>query len=211
MKAEYIKYKRQTWLPLYPDDLVVRFWYKINQLAMLAASIVFPLYLAFEQVNILTYVIDGLFGLDILIVLSTAAVDEDFNLKTDFAFIFRSSLQRWLIADVLALLPYKEFSSERSLCLLKLIKVLKFLFYSPNRNYKGQHTGVVMKETMTPDTALHISEGIVFFTTVILKALLLIHIFGCLQEYYFGFGYITSIYWSTQTITMIGYGDIDQN
>ncbi|CAD8098420.1 unnamed protein product [Paramecium primaurelia] len=213
-RIEYFKSKKQHILPFYPDQYFIIKWNSFIQLILFLYAIIFPLQLS-NQINIdqILLGIDIIFAIDIIMNFITAYIDENYNLIKEFKLILLNYLKTWMIFDLISLLQYQLFIQQSELQLFKLLRLIKYFIKKPQKNYKGQifyTTNII--DSFSQDTNYYFSEGWIFLSNIILNALLLIHIFGCIFLFNDSdFDYITGVYWSSQTLFTVGYGDIQQN
>ncbi|CAD8180713.1 unnamed protein product [Paramecium octaurelia] len=213
-RIEYFKSKKQSILPFYPDQYFIIKWNSFIQLLLFFYAIVFPLQLA-NQINVdqVLMGIDVIFAIDIMMNFTTAYIDENYNLVKEFKLILLNYLKTWMIFDLISVPQYQLFIQQSELQLFKLLRLVKYFINKPQKNYKGQifYTSNII-DSFSWDTNYYLSEGWIFLSNIILNALLLIHIFGCI--FLFNnthYNYITGVYWSSQTLFTVGYGDIPQN
>ncbi|CAD8199165.1 unnamed protein product [Paramecium pentaurelia] len=213
-RIEYFKQKKQHILPFYPDQYFIIKWNSFIQLLLFLYAIIFPLQLS-NQINIdqILLGIDIIFAIDIIMNFITAYIDENYNLVKEFKLILLNYLKTWMIFDLISLPQYQLFIQQSELQLFKLFRLIKYFIKKPQKNYKGQifyTTNII--DSFSQDTNYYFSEGWIFLSNIILNALLLIHIFGCILLFNDSdFDYITGVYWSSQTLFTVGYGDIPQN
>ncbi|CAD8110106.1 unnamed protein product [Paramecium sonneborni] len=213
-RIEYFKSKNKNILPFYPDQYFIIKWNQFIQFLLFIYAIVFPSHLA-NQIDIdqFLFVIDIIFAIDILMNFITAYIDENYNLIKEFKLIFLHYLKTWMILDIISI-PQYQFSIQQSyLQLFKLFRLIKYFIKKPQKNYKGQiiYTNII-NDSFSLDNNYYHSEGWIFLLNVIMNAFLLIHIFGCISLFHDNsVNYITSVYWSSQTLFTVGYGDIPQD
>ncbi|CAD8178264.1 unnamed protein product [Paramecium pentaurelia] len=213
-RIEYFKQKKQNILPFYPDQYFIIKWNSFIQLLLFFYAIIFPLQLA-NQINVdqILIGIDTIFAIDIMMNFITAYIDENYNLVKEFKLIFFNYLKTWMIFDLISLPQYQLQIQQSELQLFKLLRLVKYFIKKPQKNYKGQiFYTTTINDSFSLDNNYYLSEGWIFLLNVILNAFLLIHIFGCIFLFHDNnFNYITSVYWSSQTLFTVGYGDISQN
>jgi voltage-gated potassium channel Kch len=204
-------------------------------LALVFACIVTPYRIAFVEKDGLDWVIingfvDVLFLLDILIIFNTATYDEDFITIDCRRRISLQYIQSWFFIDLLSIIPFDHLlhSSNRSTSmarivrigrmykLVKLTRLLKMLRLVKDRSKLLKYVNEVMRIGVG-------CERLFFF---VLLFLLMAHIVSCLwvlsasmeddktgtwlesiSESSATEQYITSIYFTIETITTVGYGD----
>ncbi|CAD8105261.1 unnamed protein product [Paramecium sonneborni] len=213
-RIEYFKSKKKNILPFYPDQYLIIKWNQFIQFLLFFYAIIFPSHMA-NQIDVqqILLIIDAIFAFDILMNIITAYIDENYNLVTEFKLIFLHYIKTWMVFDIISLPQYQFLIQQSELQLFKLLRLIKYFIKKPQRNYKGQIFDTnIINDSFSQNNNYQLSEGWIFLLNVILNALLLIHIFGCIFLFHDnGFNYITSVYWSSQTLFTVGYGDIPQN
>ena len=91
--------------------------------------------------NILNFIIDGLFFVDVIVIFFTAVVDENLEMNYHRSYIFRTYITSWFIIDIVAIIPFESFVAKngeaanlvryarigRITKMLKLIKLLRLM------------------------------------------------------------------------------------
>jgi hypothetical protein len=136
----------------YPEDQYKVYWDLFITMILLISCLITPWRIAFADLKkidieeplhweIINYLIDGLFAVDIFVIFNSAYHDDDFNIVVDRKLISKQYLHGWLIVDILAIIPFHLFinveSSESNLNNLarivrlgrmsKLIKMMRLL------------------------------------------------------------------------------------
>ena len=219
----------------YPEDSWVDYWSGFITLVLIFACIVTPYRIAFVEKDALDWIIingfvDFLFLMDILIIFNTAFYDEDFSTIDCRKQISMQYIQSWFFIDVLSIIPFDLIlsASKRSTSmarimrigrmykLVKLTRLLKMLRLVKDRSKILNYVNEVMKIGVG-------FERLFFF---VLLFLLMSHIVSCLwaltamlednlEDTWMSSiadkssteKYITSIYFTIETITTVGYGD----
>ena len=97
---------------IYPEDKLKNFWDPLMTIILLIACITTPIELAFEidsentTDSILSYFIDLMFMIDIILIFFTAFYDEEMETVTDRKTIAKTYLKGWFILDLLAVIPF---------------------------------------------------------------------------------------------------------
>ncbi|CAD8151326.1 unnamed protein product [Paramecium pentaurelia] len=223
-QSKQIHRKRQK-LPFYPDQLYL--WKQFMSLQTAVTLMLYPIYISlsdfneFDSLTIITFLLDGLYLIDIILKQITCQIDNNYNLINTFSDIFLFNLQRWLIFDIISIIPYKLFAPTffhlMGLNLFKLLRFFKYFCYNERYIYQESHNSLEKSEYFEKLFQL---DGKIFSILKIFKNMLIfISLFGCLFHavlLYEGLEsqdnnlsiYIQGLYWAIQTVTVIGYGDI---
>ncbi|CAK93234.1 unnamed protein product (macronuclear) [Paramecium tetraurelia] len=207
------QWKKESILPFYPDDFFIKKWRIFIEILTFSSVILYPIYISFEVNHVIDLVViafDILFLIDIVLNFLTGYIDECNNLIIDFNSIFKHYLKTWLLFDVLSVFPAINYEKEW-FKKFKMIRVLKYFLNNKEVTYKGQENYIQFIESLNPEQEFILKSGTKYLLNVMITTCLLIHIFGCWQHFFDSGDYITNIYWSSQTITTVGYGDIKAN
>ena len=78
-----------------------------------------PVYVAFTRETdssdlwyIVNFTVDFIFGIDIVVIFFSAFYDSDFQLVDNLKDIARNYLTGWFLIDLLAIIPFEEFSKS---------------------------------------------------------------------------------------------------
>ncbi|CAD8156614.1 unnamed protein product [Paramecium pentaurelia] len=218
-------HKKRKKLPFYPNQLQV--WKQFMQLQTSITLMLYPIYISlsdYRSLDVMTIfilILDSLYLIDIILKQITCQIDKNYNLINTFQAIFLFNLQRWLLLDIISIIPYKlfvnNFTEQLCLNLLKLLRFVKYFSYNERQIYQETQTS---KDQSQYFEKLFQLEGKLWSILKIFKnMLILISLFGCLFYSvlkYEGISeedntlkiYIQGLYWAIQTVTVIGYGDV---
>ncbi|CAD8153937.1 unnamed protein product [Paramecium octaurelia] len=218
-------HKKRKKLPFYPNQLQV--WKYFMQFQTSITLMLYPIYISLsdhrslDAMTILILMLDSMYFIDIILKLITCQIDKNYNLINTFQAIFIFNLQRWLVFDLISIIPYKlfvnSFTEQLCLNLLKLLRFVKYFSYNERQIYQETQTS---KDQSQYFEKLFQLEGKLWSILKIFKnMLILISLFGCLfysVQQYEGIQaednaisiYIHGLYWAIQTVTVIGYGDV---
>jgi len=104
---------------------------------MLVGTIFYPLYPTDDDFDGIVFGVDIIFLLDIVITFNLGYVDDNFNLNISYIKIARTYIKGWFILDIITIMPYKIMIEYRLFGFIKLLKIIKYLFYHPNKHYNG--------------------------------------------------------------------------
>ena len=203
---------------------------------MLYTVTVTPYRVAFVETDtstwlIIEYVIDGLFGMDVLVNCMLAYESED-TLIVDRWMIFKNYATSWMLLDIVSSLPFEAiFSSSswgslirlsklsRIYRLIKIVKLIRLIKVLKNRNQFMDILQCFAK----------LSAGMERLIYFMLSFLAICHLIACCLFFVAGFNsdniynwvhkygfddktieekYLASVYWTITTLCTIGYGDI---
>jgi hypothetical protein len=98
---------------IYPENRQKGAWDLFMTFVLIFTCVMTPLSIAFNDVddkdpssNILDYIIDSLFFIDIMIIFNSAYYNEDSEIIDDRKEIANSYLRGWFIIDLLAIIPF---------------------------------------------------------------------------------------------------------
>eukprot|EP00347_Sterkiella_histriomuscorum_P008697 403344103 len=222
---------------LMPEGKFLSIWNLVLILLLIYTAIAQPFLMAFHQIHTgsqewLDRIIDILFSFDILIIFITAYEENDGSLQHRHNYIARKYIQSWFIYDVVSIFPFHEigdniYAFQRLLRLIKLPRLLKqvsiFDILRQINYFKHNESYHRIEKKIKMNTAI--------FRQIIsmMAAIIVAHIFACfwyITARFDDFGpdtwvfrrgildnevyqqYMLAYYWSTQTITTLGYGDI---
>ena len=161
-----------------------------------------------------------MFLIDIVIIFNAAYEDEDFNMIDDRKVIATTYIKSWFFIDIFAIVPFHlifgsaDFSDivritkiGKMYKLVKLTRLLRVLKIVKEKSKIAKYLQNVFK----------IGVGMQRLATFMLITIIIIHIVACLwimtganigdPNMPSGEKYLTSIYFTVQTITTVGYGD----
>ncbi|CAD8103298.1 unnamed protein product [Paramecium sonneborni] len=209
-RMDSIQWQRVSLIPFYPDDVIVVKWKYFVEFVTFLSVIIYPIYICFNLQNQLEYTVlcfDVVFLIDVLMNFNTGYIDENNNLILNYQQICINYIKKWFIFDIISAIPIIR-KEEDKVKLFKMIRVLKYFLFKRQVTYKGQKNYVKVIETFDPHDEFQLKTGTKYLINVLITSCLLVHIFGCWQHYFYSDDYITNIYWATQIITTVGYGDI---
>ena len=115
---------------LLPEDPIKPYWDMYITVNLLFACLVTPCRIAFVEVetpqwNVINYIVDFMFLIDIFVVFNSAYYDEDFNLVTSRKIIACQYLTGWFFIDLFAIVPFDQFfgSSQNLSDLVRISKI----------------------------------------------------------------------------------------
>lgn len=231
------EFEGKKWL-LYPDDLAVELWGMLITLLMLYTATVTPYRVALVEVEgdgwkTLDFIIDGIFGVDVVINCFLCYYNEEMELKTSYHSIIFHYLRTWMLLDILASIPFQVLMEANSgynnmaklarlpriYKLAKLAKLFRIMKIVKNRNRIMVYINSIFRIGLS-------MERLLWF---VLSLILLLHLFSCLWVFIGklndpdysnwimakGFSdletadlYIVGLYFSVTTLATVGYGDI---
>ena len=97
---------------LYPEDKAKINWDLGIAFVLVITCSITPVTLAFYEeesvgMSIFNFIINVLFGLDIIIIFFTAFYNDDFVLIDDLPTIAKSYIKGWFLLDLLAIFPFE--------------------------------------------------------------------------------------------------------
>ncbi|CAD8058760.1 unnamed protein product [Paramecium primaurelia] len=227
-------------IPFLPHLKFIRLWREIISFNTVVANIVYPIYITYSEfdsydfITIVTFIIDFLFFVDIILEQMICQIDNNNILLRKFSSIFIHNLTGWLIFDILTIIPYKLFLEKMEdtfqlrdyFNLLKLIRLLKYFIKTDRK--------ILYHSADSKKTEISIEDKLSFFDyfslidakllsvlNIFKNMLILISAFGCMWhyvKYYEGISmgedysnwtsYIDGLFWAIQTVTVVGYGNV---
>ncbi|CAD8157597.1 unnamed protein product [Paramecium pentaurelia] len=218
-------HKKRKKLPFYPNQLQI--WKQFMSVQTLITLMLYPIYISLSDyssldiLTILILILDSLYFIDIILKQITCQIDKNYNLIDTFQAIFLFNLQRWLIFDILSIIPYKlfvnNFIDQLCLNLLKLLRFVKYFSYNERQIY--QETQTSKDQSQYFEKIFQLDGKLLSIIKIFKNMLILISLFGCLFHsvlQYDGISqqenslkiYVQGLYWAIQTVTVIGYGDV---
>ncbi|CAK79091.1 unnamed protein product (macronuclear) [Paramecium tetraurelia] len=225
-------YKRRNLLPLFPDDIPYILWGLIINLCTDFAAILFPLQIAFDFEGVgsqLTLIIQIIFWLDLIMNFLICHVNKQLDLIYNFHDIAYHYVGSWFIFDLISVIP--DFGIT-GLKILKLIRLLRFFLFERRVAY-NQSLDLLKQQKAIKDELVVRNEynfdlRLKKLMKIFLEMIVLNHLFACLWLWVCRFNQDTNwldyykinekdqftqlvcaFYWAYQTITVIGYGDIE--
>ena len=219
-----------------PTSGIRKFWTFINITLLLWTAIVTPFQICFiDNASMMWFIsdliIDGLFFIDLIMNFFSAYIDYEGKLVTDSKKIIRNYLTGWFVIDIVGILPLQYLGEMGGYN--KMVR-----FSRVPRLYKVLRVVRLFKMVRLLRSQACISKIIGFFrlaTGIIRMAkfaftvLLVVHVIGCFWYYLAKFNdfdpdtwvfrynmldfsdwdiYLASIYYVTQTLATVGFGDI---
>ncbi|CAD8188879.1 unnamed protein product [Paramecium pentaurelia] len=225
-------YKRRSFLPLFPDDIPYIIWGLIINLCTDVAAILFPLQIAFDFEGVgsqLTLIIQIIFWLDLIMNFFICHVNKQLDLIYNFQDIAYHYLSSWFIFDLISVLPDFDIVGLK---ILKLIRLLRFFLFERRVAY-NQSLDLLKQQKAIKDELVVRNEynfdlRLKKLIKIFLEMIVLNHLFACLWLWICRFNndtnwlsyyklnekdqltqFIYAFYWAYQTITVIGYGDVE--
>ncbi|CAD8200951.1 unnamed protein product [Paramecium pentaurelia] len=225
-------YKRRNWLPLFPDDIPYILWGLIINLCTDFAAILFPLQVAFDFEGVgsqLTLIIQIIFWLDLIMNFFICHVNKQLDLIYNFKDIAYHYLSSWFIFDLISVLP--DFNLT-GLKLLKLIRLIRFFLFERRVAYNQSldllKQQKAIKDELVVRNEYNLDLRLKKLIKIFMEMIVLNHLFACLWLWICRFNeetnwlsyynlnekdqltqLIQAFFWAYQTITVIGYGDIE--
>ncbi|CAK87000.1 unnamed protein product (macronuclear) [Paramecium tetraurelia] len=209
-RMDSLQWHRVSMIPFYPDDIIVIKWKYFVEFVTFLSVIIYPIYICFnlfEQFELTVLIFDIMFIIDVIMNFITGYIDENNNLILNYQQICQNYLKTWFLFDIVSALPIIRHV-EGKMKYFKMIRVFKYFLFKRQITYKGQKNYVKVIETFDPHDEFQLKTGTKYLINVLITSCLLVHIFGCWQHFFDQGDYITNIYWASQTITTVGYGDV---
>ncbi|OQR83157.1 voltage-gated ion channel superfamily [Achlya hypogyna] len=218
-------------------------WDILMLLLLFYTAIMVPYEIAFVTGNevdalfVIDFIVDILFGLDIVFNFFTPVVDKTTNAIVDeFPLIAKQYLRGWFTIDLASIFPFEMFSSNdadstappsNSLVILRILRVLRIMKLM--RVFRANR--IVARWQARLDFPIALSKLFAFAMGVLVLAHWFACLWGCTPQFEHYVDpetglpldwttdngvaskgpttlYIASLYWSIMTISTIGYGDI---
>ncbi|CAD8065623.1 unnamed protein product [Paramecium sonneborni] len=218
-------HKKRKKLPFYPNQLQI--WKLFMSFQTSVTLMLYPIYISLSDyrtldvMTILILILDCFYFIDIILKQITCQIDKNYNLINTFQAIFLFNLQRWLLFDIISIIPYKlfinDFTDQLCLNLLKLLRFIKYFSYNERQIY--QETKTSKDQSQYFDKLFQLDGKLLSILKIFKNMLILISLFGCLFHSVLKYDgnqtqeniltiYIQGLYWAIQTVTVIGYGDV---
>lgn len=223
---------------LFPDDPAMQLWSVLITLLMLYTATVTPYRVALVDIDsgdwqVLDFVIDGIFAVDVVINCFLCYYDNQMSLVTSHLSILLRYLRTWMLVDILASVPFQVIIDANSgynnmaklarlpriYKLVKLAKLFRIMKVIKNRNRIMVYVNSIFRIGLS-------LERLLWFA---LSLILMLHLFCCLwifigklndpdySNWIMGKGYmdlqpfelyLVGLYFSVTTLATVGYGDI---
>ncbi|CAD8109285.1 unnamed protein product [Paramecium sonneborni] len=230
-RAKY-QYRKRGILPLFPDDIIYIVWGLGINLCTDIAALLYPIEVAFEYEGVghqLTFILQIIFWVDLLMNFIICHVNKQLDLIHNLKDIAHYYITTWFFCDLLSILP--DFD-QQTLKPIKLLRLLRFFFYERRINY-NQSIELLRKQKSLQDELIVRNEfnldlRIKKLIKIFLEMIILNHLFACLWIWICKFNstqnwmetsnvkqandftkLIYAFFWAYQTITVIGYGDLE--
>ena len=154
-----------------------------------------PLLNFFNYLAYLIYLLDILIGLNNAYRPVTGKLTQNNQTKRDY-------IRKWLIVDVLALLPFHIIFNNPYLILLRLLKVPKVLSFMQRFRYLAIKYSTTYTLTYFIFWLIHLSHWVSCGWLDLIKEDPNVDAYT---------NYIRALYWSVTTLTTVGFGDITPN
>ncbi|CAD8200404.1 unnamed protein product [Paramecium pentaurelia] len=226
------QYRKRGLLPFFPDDIIYIIWGLGINLCTDIAAILYPIEIAFEYEGVghqLTFILQIIFWIDLLMNFIICHINKQLDLLHNLKDIANYYLTTWFMIDLLSVLP--DFGLE-GLKPIKLLRLLRFFFYERRVEY-NQSIELLRKQQSLRDELIvrdeyNIDLRIKKLMKIFLEMIILNHLFACLWIWICKFNVnknwmersdikyandytklIYAFFWAYQTITVIGYGDLE--
>ncbi|KAM3146406.1 hypothetical protein pb186bvf_001375 [Paramecium bursaria] len=229
-------FRKRSHLPLFPDDKFLMIWNEFIQLIHFICTVLFPLTFAFNfesNGRYVTSAIQIILALDVVMNFISCHVDKNHNLIYKWPNIIHDYITGWFIFDIISILPYEQFD-QTNFNIVKIFRVLKSFTYVRKFDYRETADMIKKKQEIVQDSLDQQSDVWIDIRKrklimIIVNMLILSHVFCCIwiwSSRIQGFGpntwmnvydmldesdyrvYLTAFYWSFETVTVIGYGEL---
>ncbi|CAM9734706.1 unnamed protein product [Ectocarpus fasciculatus] len=232
--AAKVRAADQTTFIVHPNDPRKLYWDLFVGAMILYSIVVIPWRIAFRQdasgaMLIFDYIVDAIFGIDIILCFNSAYFEEDV-LVYKRATIARNYVSTWFGPDVLGTVPFASLvgifittvDSLQSVKFLRLVRVFRLL--------KLMRILRLNRKMAKVDFSRRLNPSIVRLIKLLGKIVFAGHLLGCTwfmvdecdvdggdDMWKFCGGdslaskYLASLYWTIATLMSVGYGDISAN
>lgn len=187
--AGEIEKKKETRCLLSPENRLWALWEGFVTIVLVYSCIITPLQMAlFEDLSVtwqvINYVVDIIFLIDIIVIFNTATYDDDFSIIEDRVAIAKEYLSSWFFIDFIAILPFELMIPKgesanivrlsrmgRIYKILKLLKLIRIMKLSKSHTFS-------FLETFS--NFLRIAKSIRWFAMFLVFFFLTSHVIACI-------------------------------